>query len=102
MTSAKRVGWAKEMYAGLDNLRRTYELHQTFFSLILDDMTLEDYYTRFCSVFEEFDLVDPVSIDISLLQKQHESMCVARFLSGLLPTLTLFVLSFFVLRSCPP
>ena len=36
---------AKEAYSRLDNLRRTYELHQIFFrmSLTLDDMSLEDY-----------------------------------------------------------
>ena len=34
----------KEMYSRLDNLCRTYELHHTFFSLTLNDMSLEDYY----------------------------------------------------------
>ena len=32
---------------------------------------------------QELDLVEPVLIDISMMQKWHESMCIARFLSGL-------------------
>ncbi|GFY99476.1 tetratricopeptide repeat (TPR)-like superfamily protein [Actinidia rufa] len=36
----------------------------------------------FCSVCEELDLAEPVSADISILQKQRESMRVACFLFG--------------------
>ncbi|GFZ18600.1 hypothetical protein Acr_27g0003390 [Actinidia rufa] len=84
LNSAKRV-WdgAKDKYSRLDNLRRTYELHQTFISLTLEDMSLEDYYARFRSVCDELDLAKPFLIDISVMQKQRESMCIACFLSGL-------------------
>ena len=103
LTIAKGVlDEANEMYLKLDNLRRTYELHQTFFSLTIDDASLEDYYVRFRSVCEELDLAKLVSTDISVMQKQPESMHVACFLSGLLPILTLIVLSFLVLRNFPP
>ena len=37
---------AKEMFFGTGNLRRTYDLHQAFFSLSLDDMSLEDFYGK--------------------------------------------------------
>ena len=84
LTTAKGV-WdgAKEMYSRLNNLHRIYELHKTFFSLTLDYTSLEDYYARFHSVCQELDLAEPVSIDISVMQKQRESMRVAHFLSGL-------------------
>ena len=82
------MGWAKEMYSGLDNLHRTYKLHQTFFSLTLDDTSIEDYYARFRNVCQELDLAELVSTNISVMQKQHKSMP-----SGF---------DFLVLRRCPP
>ncbi|GFY89735.1 hypothetical protein Acr_06g0016750 [Actinidia rufa] len=91
-----------EMFSGLDNLHHTYELHQIFFYLTLDNMSLKDYYARFRSVCQKLDLANPVSTDISVMQKRHESMRVARFLSSLLPILTLFVISILVLRNFPP
>ena len=102
LVNAKGV-WngAKEMYSRLDNLNRIYELHQTFFSLTLDDTSLEDYYALFCSVCQELDLAEPVSTDISVMQKQRESMRVAHFLSSLSFNFHLFVLSFLVLRNYP-
>ena len=80
LVTAKGV-WdgAKKMYARLDNLRRTYELHQTFLSLTLDDMSFEDYYARFHSVCQELDLAKLVLIDISVMQKLRESMHVDCF-----------------------
>ena len=65
-------------------------------------MSLEDYYAKFRVVCQELDLAEPVSTDISEMQKQHESMRVACTLKLVyLPVLTLFVLSFLVLRTCP-
>ena len=71
------------MYVGIYNLSCTYELHQTFFSLAFNGTSLEDYYAKFHRVCEELDLAEPVSTDISVMQKHRESMCVARFLFGM-------------------
>ena len=48
LDSAKEV-WDRvaRMYSGVDNLRRTYDLHHQFFSLSLSTGSLEDYYARF-------------------------------------------------------
>ena len=46
-TSAKQVWDQDKMFSGVSNLRRTYDLHQIFLSLTLDNMSLEAYYGRF-------------------------------------------------------
>ena len=58
---AKQV-WnrAKEMIYGVGNLRRSYDLHEAFFSIFLDDMSLEDYYGKFRGNWEEIDLSEPI------------------------------------------
>ncbi|GFZ16047.1 hypothetical protein Acr_25g0004560 [Actinidia rufa] len=57
LTSAKQV-WdqATKMFSGVGNLRRTYDLHQTFFSITLGDTWLEDYYVRFLAAYEKIRL----------------------------------------------
>ena len=54
-------------------MHRTYDLHQTFFSLIIDNMSLEDYYAK---------LAEPISTYISVIQKQCQSIGIAHFLFG--------------------
>ena len=71
------------MFSGVGNLRCTYDLHQTFFSLTLPDMSLEEYYGRFRLVCEEIRLSGPISSDIAAMEWQRESMWVTRFLFGL-------------------
>ena len=56
------------MYSGVDNLRCMYDLHQTYFSLALDDLPLEE--------------LNPISANIKAMKKR-ESMHVTRFLSSL-------------------
>ena len=41
---------AKELYSGVNNLKRIDVLHQNYFSLSLSDMSLEDYYNKFKGV----------------------------------------------------
>ena len=45
-----------EMFSGVGNLKRTYDLHHAFFSLSIDDMSLEDFYGKFRSICKEIDL----------------------------------------------
>ena len=71
---------AKMMCSGINNLCPTYDLHQIFFSLNDADLSLENYYTKFCSVCKELDLAEPVSVDISVIYMQRDSMHIARFL----------------------
>ncbi|GFS36933.1 hypothetical protein Acr_00g0048770 [Actinidia rufa] len=83
LTSAKQV-WdqVNEMFSRVGNLRHSYNLHQTFFSLTLGDISLKDYYVRFQAVCEEINQSEPISSDVVVMQRQQESMWVASFLSG--------------------
>ena len=36
----------KELYFGVNNLKRIYDLHQNYFSLSLSDMSLEDHHSK--------------------------------------------------------
>ena len=54
---------AKELYSGVNNLKRIYDLHQNYFSLSLGDMSLEDYYNKFKGVREELNIYQPISSD---------------------------------------
>lgn len=73
----------REMFSGVDNLRRTYDLHQSFFSLAMDGSSLEDFYGRFRAVCDELDMAEPVTADVTVMRRQRDSMRVARFLSAL-------------------
>ena len=74
---------AKELYSGVNNLKRIYDLHQNYFSLSLSDLSLEDYYNKFKGVCEELNIYQPISSHVKTMKKQRYSMHVARFLSGL-------------------
>ncbi|PSR88366.1 Protein of unknown function DUF1664 protein [Actinidia chinensis var. chinensis] len=63
----------------LEHVPEALALHQTFFSLTLDDMGIEDSYARFHRC-EELDFVESILTDISVMQKQREFMRVAYFL----------------------
>lgn len=78
-----KLVWKQELFSGLNNLRRTYDLHETFFSLELGNFLLEDYYAKFRGVCEELNICEPISSDIQIMQRQRERLQVARFLSGL-------------------
>ncbi|GFY83633.1 dehydroascorbate reductase 2 [Actinidia rufa] len=67
------------------SLRRTNNLHQTFFSFTLGCMLLEDYYDRFRAC-EEIRLSEPISSALGAMERQRESMLVTCFLSGLPPS----------------
>ena len=74
---------AKELYSGVNNLKRFYDLHQSYFSLSLSDLSLEDYYNKFKGVCEKLNIYLPISFDVNTMKKQRDSMHVACFLSGL-------------------
>ena len=61
---------AKELYSGVNNLKRIYDLHQNYFSLSLSDMSLEDYYNKFKGVCEELNIYQPISSDVKIMKKQ--------------------------------
>lgn len=74
---------AKELYSGVNNLSRTFDLYQTYFSLSLGDSTLEDYYSKFSVVCEELNICQPLSIDIQVMRRQGDNLNAASFLSSL-------------------
>ena len=80
---------AKELYSGVNNLKRIYDLHQNYLSLSLGDMSLEDYYNKFKGVCEELNIYQPIPSDVKIMKKQQDSMHVAHFLSGLPKSLNL-------------
>ncbi|XP_058180814.1 uncharacterized protein LOC131299213 [Rhododendron vialii] len=83
LPTAKQV-WtqAQEMYSGVNNLRRTYDLHQSFFSISQGDLSLESYYAKFRGICEELNICEPISSDVQVMRRQRERMQVARFISG--------------------
>ena len=87
LDTAKQV-WdrAKEIFSGVDNLRCTHYLHQAFFFLSFDELSLEAFCGKFSSICKEIDLSEPISSEISEMMQQRKSMMVARFLS-VLPSL---------------
>ncbi len=62
---------AQELYSDVNNLRRIYVLHQAFFSLALNDLSLEDYYAKFKGICEGINLYQPISVDVKIMQKQR-------------------------------
>ncbi|GFZ00912.1 hypothetical protein Acr_14g0005470 [Actinidia rufa] len=74
---------AQEMFYGVNNLRRTYDLHQEFFSLSMGERTLETHYAKCCGVCEQIKIAQPISADIQVMERQRQSLFVARFLSSL-------------------
>ncbi|GFS41529.1 hypothetical protein Acr_00g0074920 [Actinidia rufa] len=74
---------AQEMFSGVNNLRRTYDLHQEFLSLSMGEQTLETHYAKFCGVYEQIKIAQPISADIQVMECQRQSLFVARFLSNL-------------------
>ncbi|XP_058197539.1 uncharacterized protein LOC131313314 [Rhododendron vialii] len=81
--TAKEV-WtqAKELYSGIDNLHRTYDLHRSFFDISQGADSFEDYYAKFRRICNELDICEPLSIDIQVMRRQRDRMRVTRFLSG--------------------
>ena len=72
------------MFFGVGNLWHNYDIHKTFFSLTLGDMSFEDYYGRFRVNCEEIRMSDPISSDIAAMERQQKYMWVAHFLSSLI------------------
>ena len=56
----------KELYSGVNNLKRIYDLHQNYFSLSLSDFSLEDYYNKFKGVCEELKFIGPSPLMLKL------------------------------------
>ncbi|XP_058219066.1 uncharacterized protein LOC131329730 [Rhododendron vialii] len=83
LPTAKQV-WtqAQEMYFGVNNLCRTYDLHQSFFSISQGDLSLEAYYSKFRGICEELNICEPISSDVKVMRRQRERMQVARLISG--------------------
>ena len=61
---------AKELYSGVNNLKRIYDLHQAYFSLTLNDVSLEDYYNKFKGICEELNIYQPISSNFKTMKKQ--------------------------------
>ena len=49
-------GQAQQLYSGVNNLHRTYDLRQTYFSFTLGDSFLEDYYGQFCGICKKLNI----------------------------------------------
>lgn len=81
--TAKEV-WtqAQELFSGVNNLHRIYDLHQSFFSVSQDDLSLKAYYAKFSCICNELDVCEPLSTDIHIIRRQLQRMRVTRFLSG--------------------
>ena len=69
LSTAKLV-WqqAQELYSGVNNLRHIYDLYQNYFSIALNDLSLEDYHGKFKNIREELNLYQPISSDIKVMQ----------------------------------
>jgi hypothetical protein len=69
LSSAKLV-WerAKEFYSYVNNLMQIYNF-QTYFSLTLNDLSLENYYAKIKGICEELKLYQPISSDVRTMQK---------------------------------
>ncbi|XP_058182112.1 uncharacterized protein LOC131300317 [Rhododendron vialii] len=79
-----RAVWtqAKELYSGVNNLRRTYDLHQSFFNISQGDDSFEDYYAKFRRICNELDICEPLTTDIQVIRRQRDRIRVTRFLFG--------------------
>ena len=55
-------------------MRRSYDLHQAFFSISLDDMSLKEFYSKFCGICETIDLSEPITANVATMKQQRESM----------------------------
>ena len=55
---------AKELYSGVKNLKRIYNLHQNYFTLRLSDFSLEKYHNKFKCICEELNIYQPISSNV--------------------------------------
>ena len=46
-----------------------YNVYQTYFSLALNDSSLEDYYAKLKGICEEINLYQPISSDVRTMKK---------------------------------
>lgn len=72
-----------EVYSRINNLQRTYELHQAFSTIHQGTSSLETYYAQFRSICDEFSLCQSITADIKAMQTQREQIFVAHFLHSL-------------------
>ncbi|XP_058190221.1 uncharacterized protein LOC131307612 [Rhododendron vialii] len=93
---------AQELYSGVDNLRRTYDLHQSFFNISQGDDSFEDYYAKFRRICNELDICEPLTADIQVIRRHRERMRVTRFLSGASSTFGLVGNQILGNRDLPP
>lgn len=74
-----------ELYSGINNLQRAYELHQSFVTVSQGTSSLEAHCAQFRSIYDEFSLCQSIVVDVKTIQLQWEQMFVARFLQSLDP-----------------
>ncbi|KAG2670262.1 hypothetical protein I3760_14G077600 [Carya illinoinensis] len=77
--------YLKQMYSGVGNTTRIYELCQQFFGLEQGVLGLEKYYSKVMGICEELKIYQPITSDVSIMLKQREEFNVVRFLVGLKP-----------------
>ncbi|GFZ05409.1 hypothetical protein Acr_17g0009810 [Actinidia rufa] len=55
-------------------MRRSYDLHQAFFSISIDDMSLEEFYGKFCGICEEIDLSEPITANVATIKQKLKEL----------------------------
>ena len=73
--------YVKLLYAS--DLIRMYDLSIQYFELQKGDKTITEYFTKLKRIYEELNVIQPISTDIQKMQKQREQMIVLQFLAGL-------------------
>ncbi|XP_071695894.1 uncharacterized protein [Rutidosis leptorrhynchoides] len=73
------------LYSGKSNISRIFNVCKSFHRGEQHDRSLMDYVMEFKKVYEEFNSVMPLSVDIKTMQTQREQIAVMSFLTGLRP-----------------
>ncbi|GAB2281501.1 hypothetical protein Dimus_039473 [Dionaea muscipula] len=74
------------VYSGKDNMNRLYDVSQSFFRPQFGESSLGKYFASFKRIYEEFNILMPITTKITEMQQQREQLAIISFLSGLPPS----------------
>ena len=62
-----------------------YDISREFFQLQQGDQSMTEYFASILHLSEELNTLQPLTTDLSEMQRQREQMVVLRFLAGMKP-----------------
>lgn len=73
------------LYSGQNNMARIFEVSQEFFRISSDGRPLAQFFADFKKLYEEYNSLLPISMDVQKMQTQREQLTIMGFLGSLGP-----------------